>query len=257
MRLRKILLGTALPLLLAAAVLAAGTLLPGWLLQRKEAGLLDGTSSVAIDAVQPYGDEYEQMKAGLLSVLEQIDSGSMEPVGEYDVWSGGLNEEAEAACLAFLNAWSDRMGSASYYWTDCYNQLEYQVNYAYADDSGNMIACAVQGIDAVFGEDFTLFYSSQGVPVRMHACLESDSVNPDEAWSGLLAAYQSQPGLSFSATAVDEGANAEADGVGESVGEYYIYYQAVSDDMTFYLEMTITFGSDRWYLDVVLSGTTP
>ena len=63
MKRRNILTAVLLPVLLAAAVLILGTLVPGWLLGRQEEKLRAQANTVPVDAVRPYGDDYDETEA--------------------------------------------------------------------------------------------------------------------------------------------------------------------------------------------------
>ena len=105
MKRRNILTAVLLPVLLAAAVLILGTLVPGWLLGRQEEKLRAQANTVPVDAVRPYGDDYDEMKQELLGGIHAIfalEDNKYEDVAEKDV------SDTVSAALEFLQTWSDR-----------------------------------------------------------------------------------------------------------------------------------------------------
>lgn len=105
MKRRNILTAVLLPVLLAAAVLVLGTLVPGWLLGRQEEKLRAQANTVPVDAVRPYGDDYDEMKQELLGGIRTMfaqEDCKYEDVAEKDV------SDTVSAALEFLQTWSDR-----------------------------------------------------------------------------------------------------------------------------------------------------
>lgn len=251
MKLKKFLIGIVLPLALAAAVLTAGTLLPRWLLKRQEDSLLEQASTVAIDAVQPYGDSYDQMKTVLLACIRMLEGSEDTTIlaDTYDVYNYESWNTADEDVSAFLAAWSEQMSDA-FYWQDFYGLMDVSQSLVYTNDSESAALNVIIGIDTIFTEDASLCYSEQGIPIQLSAVIDPYSMEPDTVWEGLLSAYQSQFGLEFTDTSVSydtEGDDYDMENSGSDTD--YLYYEAVSTDMSFLLAMDIGCQSDRWYVE--------
>ena len=253
MKRRNILTAVLLPVLLAAAVLVLGTLVPGWLLGRQEEKLRAQANTVPVDAVRPYGDDYDEMKQELLGGIRTLfarEDCKYEDVAEKDV------SDTVSAASEFLQTWSDKTEQHGV-WLG--NDLVSGYVYLRKITSSASDSYALT-LDAVDGWEpygiYSAAVSANGIPIYACARMDgADSAVVGYLWQSLRETYQSRCGLSFnvilkseygaSTNAADDDAAVSGDGSVRS-------YAAVSSDMSLRLELNwesfeTKYGSECWF----------
>ena len=268
---RRVWLAVALPVVLAAAMLALGTLVPDWLLSRREMGYSDTTAQAAIADVHPYGDQYETVKQSLLTTMKVRDAYD---AGEYDEEtdqsrSNGIADEAglydaEASkwettasgvtkMNEFLSKWADEIAAAGDFWMSGLTELVTE-DLIVLPDSADPQSLLVYATDYSGASMMSGLFidASTGAPVNMELYLVGwGGTDLDAIWNGLLTAYQEKLGLQFTEVSVDTKRTAQ-DGVnGVSDDDFLSYssYSAVSADQSLRLDVQmgelIGFGTDK------------
>lgn len=261
MKRRNILTAVLLPVLLAAAVLILGTLVPGWLLGRQEEKLRAQANTVPVDAVRPYGDDYDEMKQELLGGIHAIfalEDNKYEDVAEKDV------SDTVSAALEFLQTWSDRTEQYGVWLGNdlVSGQIFLQKITSSASDSYALT------LDVMAGQEpygvYSASVSENGIPIYVCVRMDgADSTVVGYLWQSLRETYQSRCGLSFnvileseygaSTNAADDDAAVSGDGSVRS-------YAAVSSDMSLRLELNwesfeTKYGSECWFYMTLTENT--
>ena len=240
MKRRRILTAVILPLLLAAAVLALGILLPDWLLRRQENQLLEQASTVPVDAVRPYGDSYDEMKQQLIASSRVMFGDEMltfEESSEDEMW------DTLEAGREFLNTWRENAKKYGITMDDLLNDGEIDLETVTGEDkSAWALSINTLGdgqLDGIYAATLT----PSGIPFYASGnAMIGGEENSEQIWQALRDTYQSEYGLNFNVTlqTVYDRGNGVSDQSNLSEQGYEGFdrtYTAVSSDLSLYLEM--------------------
>lgn len=225
-------LKTALAVLLALGVLAAGTLLPQKLLQRRAAGYGAMTAQAAVADIHPYGDAYEAMRVSLLGAIrawEAYQNGEAElDVGEDNSYDGSMSETADAP-YTFFSDWIEGLADEAFWISTPYNMEQFRLQIP----AENAAAYCYENKETA---NIIVIEPTTGVPVMMEirsaGWLDTEL---QAVWDALLTAYQSHAGLQFvERTTVEEQMAVYGD------------YSAVSADQSLRLDMSIIATADSY-----------
>ena len=271
-----------LPVLLAAAILALGVLIPGYLLDRQEQELLSSANAVPVSDVRPYGDDYSEMINTLLAAirLQNSDGFGVESTRP-DIWNDGQVQTTMDQFDAFMSEFSLQVADRGYVLEELV-QLTYDSYYPLTDPQQEEWLLYLDCLDLNSGlYSYTGLVPELGVPVLMALdTLPQGYVDPQVLWDALRATYQQRCGLIFTDTEIEMsdsqkkseqsldqmyvqqwleeyGFNLEKpehevmDGQEEVQQSYR--FGAVSSDFTVQLGMRVTMVSDgRWYVAIWL-----
>lgn len=271
-----------LPVLLAAAILALGVLIPGYLLDRQEQELLSSANAVPVSDVRPYGDDYSEMINTLLAAirLQNSDGFGVESTRQ-DIWNDGQVQTTMDQFDAFMSEFSLQVADRGYVLEELV-QLTYDSYYPLTDPQQEEWLLYLDCLDLNSGlYSYTGLVPELGVPVLMALdTLPQGYVDPQVLWDALRATYQQRCGLIFTDTEIEMsdsqnkseqsldqmyvqqwleeyGFNLEKpehevmDGQEEVQQSYR--FGAVSSDFTVQLGMRVTMVSDgRWYVAIWL-----
>lgn len=240
MKRRRILTAVILPLLLAAAVLALGILLPDWLLRRQENQLLGQASTVPVDAVRPYGDGYDEMKRELLTSSRVMFGSGMLNFEE------STEEEMQNtldAGRAFLDTWRENAKKYGITMDSLLNEGETYLEKVAGEDENvwalNIYTLGDGQLDGIYAATLT----PSGIPFYASGnAMIGGEENSEQIWQALRDTYQSEYGLNFNVTlqTVYDRENGVSDQSNLSESGYEGFdrtYTAVSSDLSLYLEM--------------------
>lgn len=252
-----------LPVLLAVCMLALGALVPGYLLDRQERELLQSTNTVPVSDVRPYGENYDQIKAGLLAALEVVRDGYyQEGTLSEDYWESGEGSQTMEGFNDFLIRWA---GESQQPWLErlAASDLQNPNLVAGADGQEDFSAVMLERWSETEGNSQTwtlAVTSTAGIPVQMEFWVSPQEgyLSPQALWDGLLAAYWESCGLTFGPLQVTDGptqngtfdeetfrAGVEYFDWGDSGMEAYAGFSAVSSDLSFELSLWIVaYGSE-------------
>lgn len=261
MKRRNILTAVLLPILLAAAVLVLGTLVPSWLLGRQEEKLRAQASTVPVDAVRPYGDDYDEMKNELVSGIRAIFG--QEEYDYEDVSEKEVSDTVDAAS-EFMQAWS---GRTEQYGVWLENDLLPGQVYLQKITSSASDGWALTLDAEIDREPYGIFaaaVSTSGIPIFMNIRMENiDGDAVRDVWHCLLNTYQSQCGLSFNVILESEYGPAvdQADSNANVSGDGFVQsYAAVSSDLSLRLELNwesfeTKYDSECWFYVTMTENT--
>lgn len=257
---RRVWLAVALPVVLAAAMLTLGTLVPDWLLSRREMGYSDTTAQAAIADVHPYGDQYETVKQSLLTTIkvrDSYDDGAyddevLEQSGSAVNETGGYDAEPshwDAAASGmekmdeFLSKWADEIAAAGDFWMSGLTELVTE-NLIVLPDSADPQSLLVYATDYSGASMISgLFVDvSTGAPVEMELYLVGwGGIDLAVIWQSLLTAYQEQMGLQFTEVSgsADNDAQKGANGLISDDFLDHNHYSAVSADQSLRLDVEV------------------
>jgi len=279
MKCKRFLLSVVLPLLLAAGILTAGTLVPNRLLQRQKREFTQDVSEVPVSDVRPYGDEYESRKQKLIRAiyLLQNDNGYFQNGNRYVYEDGVWNEERDAGLLAqreFLIDWAERLSKEGY-WLDVLVNMEYQEFGCIVGTDGEPGEVLRQlGTDPLSGLLSCIYAEmSTGIPVSINLnCAYLEYISPQTLWETLTGVYQERCGLIFGTPMAEgynekvgnyEGMNLEEidgtflRGIEKGIGVNNCSYSAVSTDFAFRLTFFVSvLDGDEWIIGAELEENT-
>lgn len=268
MKVKRFILSVALPLFLAAVILALGTVIPNELLERQKDRVGLQISAVPVSDVRPYGDEYEEMRQSLLTadrVIRNARYGGELTQEQY----AQKSEDAMAAFEAFLERWQQTLGDMDQRLMVLDRMVPSMEEYLSNGQMDSDWVLQLTQIDEQYG--YAASYcvdSATGIPLRMEI---NDRINgylsPWILWNSLTETYQWQSGLSFGEAAVSMEVNGYAWGANDQdkmeemtfEAAYYeeytsVRFVAVSTDLTFRLEMTVdSYYAEEWRIGVNLT----
>lgn len=255
----KKLISVGLPLLLAALLFAAGTLLPQAAFRRQRQDYFLSSYAVPVEDVHPYGEEYEENKNALLAALRVAEK-VFEPLD-----LEATEDESVSAYLEGRDRLADFFDVLLEYvpWLAAIPQSEAfssrQEGPLYGEDSESW-----QGCISLFNEEYGLgssisFDPVTGLPIYVVMYLTSEEEADGQAlWEGLLAAYQEVGSITFLPdSSVGSGTSSGVKDQTETdtmVDASYIYTEmsAVSADGVFRLDFYFYRQKDELYFQVVL-----
>lgn len=268
MRVKRFILSVALPLFLAAVILALGTLIPSELLEQQKERFGQKVSAVPVSDVRPYGDEYEEMRQNLLSsirVLRDAHYGS-ELTGDR---MSQISERCWESFYQFLDYWRELTGDWGYYFGGLERLTAVEENYLSSGAMDADFVLMLGFLDSKYGYYHTFCVDdATGTPMQMEIhCPIEEYFSPWVLWGSLLAAYQEQCGLVFGEAAVSMVVNgytqgASDQGIMEDMALKAVYneeytsvrFSAVSNDLTFQLRMAVeAYSGDQWLVVVELT----
>ena len=242
MKRRRILTAMLLPLVLAAAVLALGILLPDWLLRRQETALLGQANSVPMDAVRPYGDDYDETKQELLTTSRMMFG--VEPL-TFEESSEEEMQNTLHAGRAFLDTWRENAEKYGITMDSLLNEGEtYLEKVAGEDEDESVWALSINTLGDI--QEYGIYAATMtpsGIPFYTSGnALIGGEENSEQIWQALRDTYQSVCGLNFNVTlqTVNDRENGVSDQSNLSESGYEGFdrvYTAVSSDLSLYLEM--------------------
>lgn len=242
MKRRRILIAVVLPLLLAAAVLVLGILLPDWLLRRQETALLGQANSVPVDAVRPYGDGYDEIKRELLTSSRFMFSSET-----FNFEESSEEEMADTlyAGQTFLNAWQGNAEKYGITLGNLLNEGEIDLEKVTGEEE-NVWALNINPIsdsDDQMGGIYAVTLTPSGIPFYASGtAMIGEEENSEQIWQALRDTYQSEYGLIFNVT--QQSVYGQENGISDqnnlSEQDYDGFgriYTAVSSDLSLHLEM--------------------
>lgn len=282
MRVRRFICRWLLPVALAAAMLAAGTFVPGLLLRRQAEQLRQGASAVPVEDVRPYGDDYNDMKNALLTSIHLVENSSFGQA-EYSLDDWSEVEKAVDGCQNFVNDLTMQMSDRGY-WMESLLTLEYDYFGSVTDQTGQDWVLRMEGYDVSSGEYSSFLVQPQFyVPVEAQIYLMPlEYFSPQVLWDSLLETYREWCSLNFSSPQVEtsfspgtlesldeeafweqwnnfgtavEAADAEGNWSVKAVesDDIFCSFSAVSSDLTFRLQMNVTIsGGQMWNIEILL-----
>lgn len=267
MKVKRFILSVALPLFLAAVILSLGNMIPNNLLERQKENYLQRLTTVEVDDVRPYGDEYEETRQELLSSIHVLEDAHYV---DRDTNAGkAVATETTMACFReFLYMLQTAVNEQGYP-MEIIDRLDlYEESMISHDAEGSdmvlMVSCVDSWTGMITASNLDL---STGAPIQfVMAGQMEEYVSPWAVWQGVLAAYQQHCGLIFGEAVSEleaEGKKAGANEteVMEDLAEEYAWstsnsavnISAVSNDMTFRLEMCLeTYEGEMWNLVINL-----
>ena len=170
------------------------TLVPGWLLGRQEEKLRAQANTVPVDAVRPYGDDYDEMKQELLGGIRTMfarEDCKYEDVAEKDV------SDTVSAASGFLQTWATRRSSTASGsgMTLCRGRSSFKITSS-ASDSYALT------LDVMTGQGPMAFITHPYPKTVSQSMCASEWMAPTVPvvgylWQSLRETYQSRCGLSF------------------------------------------------------------
>lgn len=272
MKCKRFLLSVVLPLLLAAGILAAGTLVPNRLLRRQKQEFTRDVAEVPVSDVRPYGDEYEDQKQKLIRSIRLLRNDHTDLYADYE-W----NEEREEGLIAqqeFLTDWAERLSKEGY-WLDVLVEMEFQeIDCIMGTEGEKGEVLRLLGIDPASGLLCSIYSElSTGIPVSINLnCSYLEYISPQVLWETLTGVYRERCGLIFG-TPMAEGYNEavgnytgmnleEIDntflkGIEKGIGVNNCTYSAVSTDFAFRLNFFVSLlNGDEWIIGAELEENT-
>lgn len=193
-------LRAALPALLAAAVLAAGVLVPRFLLTLQQRSFRRDIVSVAAGDIHPYGEEYETMKQTLLTAIRATADAEFfgDDTSDLSEEQRELMERGMAAAQSFLASWDraapelgllgGRSEMAESWWLVGRTEEDVPILLLEATSGENGRYWAME-FDPRTGALLSCSLDLNGIELGAQAA--------SAVWSGLRQAYVEQCGLSF------------------------------------------------------------
>lgn len=253
---RRIWLAVVLPVVLATAILALGTLLPDWLLSHRELEYTDTTAQAAIADVHPYGDQYENVKQSLLRTIKVMDGygdglydgAVLKNVSGNELYNEYVMPDHEDAtkCLmnmtTFLSRWASVISESGNFWMSGLTELV-ATEATILPSTDDPQALLVYAMDySSMEQNSGLFLDmTTGTPVSMELYLMGwGGIDLGVIWQSLLTVYQEQLGLQFTEVSLTED-DETTDEIGIASDDLYAYgsYSAVSADQTLRMNMKI------------------
>ena len=242
MKRRNILTAVLLPVLLAAAVLVLGTLVPGWLLGRQEEKLRAQANTVPVDAVRPYGDGYDETKRELLNSSRVMFGSGMLTFDESTVEE---MQDTLYAWRAFLDTWRENAKKYGITMDSLLNKGEtYLEKVSNEDEDESVWALSINTLgDIPENGIYVATMTPSGIPFYASGiALIGGEEDSEQIWQALRDTYQSECGLNFNVTlqSVYDRENGVSDQSNLSESGYENVdrvYTAVSSDLSLYLEM--------------------
>ncbi len=239
----KRLISVLLPLLLAAFILTAGTMVPQLVFRQQRQDYLNQQRSVPVEDVHPYGEEYEEKKNALLAAIQllwELDSaGAIEEVRleNVDEMTAGVYKNG-------LSTLSDFYGTLLSYQPDIQAVLDFSANQEYslinlpADESSYMGQIFINQEE--LGAVSQIFFDLEtGLPVYTDLMFQAEEMEPLELWEALMATYEAVGGIAFN-TQSDETNKiyVDMDASASAVNKYKtLSMNGVSADGVFILKM--------------------
>lgn len=261
MKVKRFILSVALPLFLAAVILSLGNMIPNNLLERQKENYIQRLTTVEIDDVRPYGDEYEENRQGLLTSIRVLEDAHYVDRESTAVQATSI-ENTMAGFVEFLRliqSNADAQGQP----VELLERLEYHEEglISYGSEGSDMVLM-LSLVDTETGMLTSCNLDlSTGAPVQLVMAGErADYVSPWVLWDAVCAAYQEHCGIIFGepmsrlqADGAEKGANERA--LMEKLAEKFalnaenstVTLSAVSNDMTFRLELSMeTYEGETW-----------